>query len=89
MTTIHTGAGLIPWGLDQACLNACAWSVDLGVAFISCPNHQGFALSLHHESHFQFNRDGRLINQDQSIVPVVHQYDRHAWLERMVLASLL
>jgi len=44
--------------------------------------------TLHYEKKFLFSKDGFLLNVDGSVVPVVHQYDRHSqfWplFERMI-----
>jgi hypothetical protein len=79
----------IAWGLDQATLNACTWGGHLETPFTTSQNNQGFALSLHHETRFHFNRNGRLINEDGNVVPVIHQYDRFPWLETMLKSMLV
>lgn len=34
--------------------------------------------TLHHEKKFLFSKDGFLLNVNGSVVPVIHQYDRHS-----------
>lgn len=72
----------LAWGVDQACLNSMVWNTHSSPTYKTSKNYQGFALTLFHEKSFLMNSEGRLINRDRSIIPVIHQYDRFPWLEQ-------
>lgn len=52
-------------------------------------NGQGPVLTMSIGYGYQQNSEGRLVNDDQSVVPVVHQYDRHQNLAKQIYQSLM
>jgi len=70
---------------DQAVHNWAAWTGKLP-PHRKLPNFQGpvATLATADSSRFQFNADGLLLNDDRSIIPVLHQYDRHPELHDLV-----
>jgi hypothetical protein len=71
---------------DQALLNYLAYNklTDriLGETYSSN------VATLHHAKYFKFNSDGQLLNVNDEPVPVVHQYDRRAWSNELMLRQI-
>lgn len=80
MAEVRSQQTNLAWGVDQACLNSLVWQNYSNSSYKTAKNYQGFALTLFHEQSFFLNREGRLINRDRSVIPVIHQYDRIPWL---------
>ncbi|WP_261789764.1 hypothetical protein [Synechococcus elongatus] len=80
MSSLRSRQTDLAWGVDQACLNSMVWNTHSNPTYKTSRNYQGFALTLFHEQSFLINAEGRLINRDRSIIPVIHQYDRFPWL---------
>jgi hypothetical protein len=70
-----------PGGVDQGMHIWLFWNGRLPAATLF-QTGEGPVATLHLENpeSFQFDRSGNLLNRDGSIVPIVHQYDRHPQL---------
>jgi hypothetical protein len=66
------------FGFDQGALNYLCWTGRLPDAEIK-RNFLGpvATLKLEREENFRFDADGRLLNRDGCLIPVLHQYDCH------------
>lgn len=63
-------------GDDQAIHNYLYYSGKLPGASVGVHGYSEVQ-TLHYENNFTFSKECRLLNRDGSIVPVLHQYDRH------------
>lgn len=73
---IEAAAGkALPLGIDQGMHNHLL-AGDLPDAVL-VPNRTGAVQTLHYQTMFRFDREGRLLNEDGRICPVIHQFDRH------------
>jgi hypothetical protein len=52
-------------------------------------NGQGLVSTMHHSKLLKFNRQGYLLNDDNSVTPVVHQYDRCGYMSLVFLKNAL
>jgi hypothetical protein len=69
-------AGAEPfWGWDQAVHNRLAHGGEFGPASLH-RSGEGAVQTLYYEGVFRFDRQGRLLNRDGRVCPVLHQYDR-------------
>jgi hypothetical protein len=76
-------------GYDQGVHNHLVWSGAFPAAELK-ENGRGPVLTMHGvpASEFRQNERGELIDDDNAIVPVLHQYDRHPPLRDALLARL-
>ena len=66
------------FGFDQGALNYLYYSKSWPKAVVNASFYGPVAtLALENPNEFNFDDDGRLLNNDGSIVPILHQYDRH------------
>lgn len=65
-------------GFDQACHNHLLYGA-LKIPFVSADNGTSVVMQLAHRASgdIRFSADGQVLNDDGSVVPVVHQWDRH------------
>lgn len=52
-------------------------------------NGKGLVSTMHHSKLLTFDRNGRLLNDDGSPIPIVHQYDRCAFMSLNLLRNAL
>ena len=79
-----------PSGFDQACHNHLLYGGP-PVPFVAADNGAAAVMQLAHrpDDRLEFSPDGELLNDDGAVVPVVHQWDRHAEAFRPMLERLL
>jgi hypothetical protein len=79
-----------PSGFDQACHNHLLYGTP-PVPFVASENGAGVVMQLAHRpaDRLAFSPDGELLNDDGAVVPVVHQWDRHAEAFRPMLDRLV
>lgn len=65
----------LAWGADQAAHNHLVHAGLLGECRAT-RSGKGLVRNMHHEKRFVFDREGRLLNADGGVCPVLHQYDR-------------
>jgi len=52
-------------------------------------NGEGLVSTMHHSTKLIFNRTGQLLNNDGTVVPVIHQYDRCGPMSTVMLKNAL
>jgi hypothetical protein len=79
-----------PCGFDQACHNHLLHGLS-PVPFVASENGAAAVMQLAHRrrDRLMFSSDGELLNDNGSVVPVVHQWDRHADAFQPMLDRLL
>jgi hypothetical protein len=79
-----------PSGFDQACHNHLLYGAP-PVPFVAADNGAATVMQLAHrpDDRLAFSADGELLNDDGTVVPVLHQWDRHAEAFRPMLERLL
>jgi hypothetical protein len=75
------------WPTDQPILNHLVYNNRLS-NYKMVHSAQGRVSTVSTETLFLFNRQGQLCNQDGSIVPVVHQHDRHPLVAELLLRAI-
>jgi hypothetical protein len=72
--------------MDQPVHNHLIYSKKLKNYRIN-ENGKGIVSTMHHSKYLRFDRSGRLLNDDDSITPVIHQYDRCGALSLALLKN--
>ena len=72
--------------MDQPVHNHLVYSNKLNNYRIN-ENGKGIVSTMHHSKYLRFDRAGRLLNEDNSVTPVVHQYDRCGALSLALLKN--
>ena len=68
-------SGRLPLGADQGIHNHLVHG-ELSETIL-IPNRIGAVQTMHYQKTFLFDRLGRLLNDDGSVCPILHQIDRH------------
>lgn len=71
---------------DQALHNVLIYRNEIGPV-VKCYNFKGPILTVGTERNYLLNQQGELINENGDVVPIVHQYDRHEELVRLLQAK--
>lgn len=71
---------------DQALHNVLIYRNELGPV-VKCYNFKGPILTVGTEQNYLLNTQGQLINESGDVVPIVHQYDRHEELVKLLHAQ--
>lgn len=72
---------------DQALHNVLIYRNEVGPV-VKCYNFNGPILTVGTEQNYTLNPQGELINDNGDVIPIIHQYDRHEQLVKLLHAEL-
>ena len=74
--TMRNNGRVFTGGEDTVIHNLLVYNNKIPMNYKICHNGQGVVSTLEHQKTFNFDNEGRYINDDGRPTPVIHQWDR-------------